>query len=343
MPVWQSGFLFIIHNNMKWKGSFNMKKVFDGHCDVLYKMWKNKDRSLFFEKKSSLHASYENLIAGKVKVQTMAIFVPPEVPQLLKAQVAFEMIDFIYDEILMSDKCIKVIKDDHILREAEVNEDCLYIMLAMEGASPLNGDLTYLRTFNQLGVRSLGLTWNNRNESADGLDEPEPGGLSNFGRSLILEMNRLKMAIDITHLSENGFWNCMSLSKQPIMASHCNAQYVYDHRRNLTDEQIRAIYAMKGFVGINAVPKFLNNKTLATPDDMVKHVEHMLSLGGENYVGFGSDFDGISQVVNQFNHSGKWVYLIEYFQKHFSESVIDKLFFQNWVNYYRRLWRDGEI
>jgi membrane dipeptidase len=314
-----------------------MPTIFDGHCDVLYKMWKQNDYTLFLKNTADLHANLTRLRQGGVKVQTMAIFVPPEVPNELKAQSALEMIDMFYEHILAEREDVRVMKNASDLRQSRV-DDALYVILSIEGAAPLAGKLTYLRTFYRLGVRSIGFTWNDRNEAADGVGEPNPSGLSAFGKELLREMNRLGVAVDISHLAEPGFWDCIEYAQQPIMASHCNARALCDHRRNLHDDQIRAIFRRKGLIGINFVPYFLNESGQARIDDVLKHVEYMLSLGGEDMIGFGSDFDGITDTVQQLEHAGQWVELVDACQKRYTETVVEKICYRNWWNYYFRLW-----
>lgn len=321
-----------------------MGSIFDGHCDVLYRMWKLNQRNLFFKSTNHLHSSFERLKNGKIKVQTMAIFVPPETPREQRHYAAFEMVDILYHHILEHNEGtqtkIKLLKDRTQLEQIKQGEDVLYILLHIEGAEPLHGDLTYLRTFYQLGVRSLGFTWNYRNEAADGVKEPHPAGLSQFGFELLAEMNRLRMAVDISHISEYGFWDCIEHSTQPIMASHCNARRLCDHPRNLYDDQIEAIFKMKGLIGINFVPFFLTTKNEATSLDVLRHLDYMLSLGGEDFIGFGSDFDGTQEMAIGLEHSGKMNEFLELCLQHYSEKVVRKIFFDNWRRYYLELWAD---
>lgn len=311
--------------------------VFDGHCDVLFRLWEKGDAQLFFTSAEELHCSFQRLKKGQVKVQTMAIFVPPEVPQAQKLTEALRMIDIFHHHILRSAKGVRLIKDRETLERVE-QDDALFVILSMEGAEPIGDNLLFLRTFYELGVRSMGLTWNHRNMVADGVGEPNPGGLSQFGIEVVEEMNRLKMAIDISHLAEPAFWDVISRSRQPVMASHCNARKLYEHRRNLTDEQLKAIFEMKGLVGINFVPYFLGGDDSVSIESVLYQIDHMVSLGGEDYIGFGSDFDGIDSTVQGLEHSGKWPRLIETCQKHFSADFLDKILFTNWKNYYLRVW-----
>jgi membrane dipeptidase len=146
----------------------------------------------------------------------------------------------------------------------------------------------------KLGVRLLTLTWNQRNQIADGAGESRTGsGLTEFGLKVIGEMNNLGMLIDVSHLSETGFWDVIKRSNAPIVASHSNCYALCPHLRNLKDEQIKAIADKGGVIGITFVPNFLTQeKRKTTVEDVAKHIDYLVEKAGVDYVGLGSDFDG---------------------------------------------------
>ena len=133
------------------------------------------------------------------------------------------------------------------------------VLLSIEDGAALEGSLSALRAFYRLGVRAMGLTWNGRNELGEGVGAAKGagGGLTAFGRDVVREMNRLGMIVDVSHLSEAGFWDVLEISDAPVIASHSNAKAVCDHRRNLTDRQIKALADAGGVMGINFCPPFL--------------------------------------------------------------------------------------
>lgn len=177
-----------------------------------------------------------------------------------------------------------------------IGEGQIGTLLTIEGADALGGHLEMVEVFHRLGVRLMTLTWNHRNELADGVGETKGfGGLTNFGCDVVKEMNRLKMMVDVSHLNEPGFWDAMQLSELPIMASHSNAKKICGHRRNLNDEQILALRDAGGFIGINYLDAFLTDGDHATIEDVVRHVDHFASLGALGILGLGSDFDGIDK------------------------------------------------
>ena len=134
------------------------------------------------------------------------------------------------------------------------------IFLGMENASPIQEDLSLLRLFHSLGVRYVTLTHNGDNSVADAASHGTRwGGLSPFGREVIREMNRLGMMVDLSHASDKTFWDVLSFSKAPVIASHSCCRALCHHRRNLTDDMLKALGENGGYVGINFYPSFLDD------------------------------------------------------------------------------------
>jgi membrane dipeptidase len=142
---------------------------------------------------------------------------------------------------------------------------------------------------------AIGLTWNERNMIADGVGEERTGGgLTNFGVEVVKEMNNCGIIVDVSHLSEKGFWDVLEVSRHPIIASHSNSKTICDHKRNLTDEQIRALAKNGGVMGMNYAPNFVTEDGAdADIAAVLRHVEHICALVGDDHVGLGSDYDGI--------------------------------------------------
>lgn len=169
-------------------------------------------------------------------------------------------------------------------------------VVSVEGGEILEGNLENLKKIYDMGVRSLGLTWNYRNQLGCGVMDDTDTGLTTFGHEVCREMNKLGMIIDVSHISMKGFWNVVETTKDPIIASHSNAKGVCKHKRNLCDRQIAAIKDNGGVIGINFYPKFLNYKDNASIYDIIKHIEYICAIAGSKHIGFGSDFDGIDSV-----------------------------------------------
>lgn len=167
-------------------------------------------------------------------------------------------------------------------------------VFSIEGGEILQGSLERFAEFDAAArVRMIALTWNFENEIGHPAKNGPEGGLKPFGLSLVREMNRKGVLCDVSHLNEAGFWDVIEHSTLPPVASHSNARALCEHTRNLTEAQIRAVIEKKGYIGVNFYSAFLAGGRAATLEDVYRHVDAILQLGGEDVVGFGSDFDGI--------------------------------------------------
>jgi len=179
------------------------------------------------------------------------------------------------------------------------------ILLSVEGGEILGEDLFMLDVIFKLGVRALGLTWNQRNALAAGVGEPDTHlKLSTLGQEVVQRMNQLGMLVDVSHLNEAGFWHVLEVSKDPIAATHSCAKALCAHPRNLTDQQLRALGRHKGVVGVNFYPRFLKQTGVTTRADVVRHICHIAEVAGVETVGLGSDFDGIEETPEGLEHVG---------------------------------------
>lgn len=170
------------------------------------------------------------------------------------------------------------------------------VVLTVEGGAVLGGKLENLEKLKNDGIKMMTLTWNGENELGCGSSD-QNFGLKPFGIDAVKEMERLGMVIDVSHLSDAGLADVFKNVNCDIAASHSNVRAVCGHRRNLRDEQFQEIVRRGGIVGINFYKSFLNDDgEKAALCDIVKHVEHMLMLGGENTICMGSDYDGCNVV-----------------------------------------------
>ncbi|MER8162517.1 membrane dipeptidase [Streptomyces sp. NPDC094472] len=172
------------------------------------------------------------------------------------------------------------------------------LVLAIEGAEPVGSDLAMLDVFHRAGVRMASLTWNRRTMLADGVGEQDTGGrLTGLGVEAIAEMERLGIVVDVSHLSEGGFWHLAEAARRPFVASHSSCRQLHDHSRNLTDEQIRAVAGSGGFVAMNAFGGFLHPKP--ERHHYVDHIAHAVALVGAEHVALGPDFmDDVASTVD---------------------------------------------
>ncbi|MDE3839014.1 diguanylate cyclase [Bacillus methanolicus] len=303
--------------------------IIDLHCDVLLKLSESK-RTLRFADAPELHANKQRLKQGKIKVQCFAIFVDPEINTDEKFTIALDQVDLFYSEVLDKNPEMKQIRewsDFDSLKDGEIGA-----MLTLEGVDAIGNDLTKLHILYQLGVRSVGLTWNYANLAADGAEEPRGAGLTLFGEEIVRFNNKHQMFTDVSHLSEKAFWDVMELADYPI-ASHSNSRKLCDHPRNLKDEQAIAMFKKGGMIHVVYHPPFLKENGEAAISDVIKHIEHFCSLGGEKQIGLGSDFDGISKFVVGLEDASKSQHLINELLKHFSEEEVRGFAYQNFLNH----------
>lgn len=264
--------------------------VVDAHCDTLLEVVAGK-RNLV-DRSPDGHVDLPRLLEAGVTAQFFAIFVEDE--WLWRATVqAMRMIDAFHRACEASQGRLVCATRAWDVERAKA-EGVLAGILSLEGSEPLDGDLGVLRLFYQLGIRAVGLTWNRRNQAGDGIAERRTGGgLTEFGVRLVQEMNRLGMLIDVAHLAPRGVADVLEISQTPVIASHANAHALCPHPRNLTDEQLCAIAARGGVVGVTFYRGFIApDAQAATVERLVEHIDHLVSVMGIDHVGLGSDFDG---------------------------------------------------
>ncbi|WP_318505913.1 dipeptidase [Bacillus sp. T3] len=303
-------------------------EVIDLHCDALLKLWEGKGQ-LRFTNAPGLDTNKDRLKKGDVKVQCFAIFIEPDIPQDQKFQVVLEQVDYFYTEVLGKNEDVKQIKkwsDFYKLKAGEIGA-----MLTLEGVDAIGNDLAKLRILFQLGVMSVGLTWNTANLAADGAGEPRGSGLTLFGKEVVAFNNQYKVLTDVSHLSERAFWDVIELAKYPI-ASHSNSKRLCPHPRNLTDEQARALIKKGGTIHVVYHPPFIKEDGKATIADLIKHIDHFCGLGGLNHIGFGSDFDGINQFVLNLENAANTQNLINELLKFYKEEEVRGFAYQNFLN-----------
>jgi membrane dipeptidase len=217
--------------------------IMDAHCDTLMDVVEGRRR--LADKDRGGQLDLPRMMEAGVSAQIFAIYVSKEYLPGGGARRALQFVDAFYREIEdNSDKLIFATTGSDVDKARE--EGKIAAFLSIEGGEALDGRIELLRIFYRLGVRLMTLTWSLRNELADGAFEGRTGGgLTRFGVDVVEEMDRLGMVVDVSHLSEAGFWDVMKVSKRPIVASHSNSKELCSHPRNLTDDQVKAI-AKKG-------------------------------------------------------------------------------------------------
>lgn len=308
--------------------------ILDSHCDTITKLM-DIGGNLY---RNSGHLDIERMNKSQLRVQFFAAWIAPQYCPGDAIKQTLKIIDKFYRELEYNQTYIELACSyDDIIKNQNNNK--LSAVLTIEGGEALEGDLSVLRIFYRLGVRAITLTWNYRNQIADGVkDESSNGGLTPFGVEVIKEMNRLKMMIDISHLSEAGFWDVVRYSNAPIFASHSNTRAVCSHPRNLKDEQIKAVAEKEGIIGINFYPAFVKEQGKVNVKDIVEHINYIRNLIGIDYIGLGGDFDGIDQTpVDISDITGYENLFYELRLQNYSMSDIDKIFNGNYMKFIKKV------
>ena len=198
-------------------------------------------------------------------------------------------------------------------------------LLAVEGGAALNGQVERVDALAADGVKLLTLTWNGDNELACGV-RGSGGGLTPVGRAVVRRLAQVGMICDLSHLNERGFWEVAEMDLAPLVATHSDLRSVWEHPRNLTDDQFRAVVASGGVVGLNFYVDFLGPDPF---EGIYAHLSRALDLGGEDAVAFGSDYDG-AEVAKSLDTVDKTAFLWHYLlDRGVPESILQKLFFTN--------------
>lgn len=306
-------------------------KLFDMHCDTLYRAYTEKS-TLFND---SFHISFNKAKNIHPYIQCLAVWIPDE----YRGEAAWNLFCGCVEKLKeqLEDKDIIWCRTADDIRKT-ASEKKHGIILTVEGGAVLGGRLENIKILYDMGVRMMTLTWNGRNELGDGIMEETDSGLMNFGKAAVKEMERTGIIVDISHAGEKLFWDVAEIAEKPFVASHSNIRSITDHKRNLTDDQFRRLIDVGGLAGLNFCADFLdtkNNKTAQTDIlhtsgmyDIIRHTEHMLSLGGEKIIGMGADFDG-AELPEDIRGIESMEKLHELFVHEFGQEMTDSVFFGN--------------
>jgi membrane dipeptidase len=241
-----------------------------------------------------------------------------------------------------------------VVRTAEELESCLRgsvlaAVLHFEGAENLGPDPGALEDLYEMGLRSLGLVWSRPNAYGQGVPfrfpaSPDTGpGLTDAGRELVRECNRLGVLLDLSHLNERGFWDVAEITEAPLVATHSNAYALCPTTRNLTNRQLDAIRGSDGIVGVNFAVGFLREDGKDEEDTpmetVVRHVDYLVERIGVERVGFGSDFDGAKVPIEIGDASGLPKLLEALRERGYDDAELKNLAHENWVRVLRTTWR----
>lgn len=311
-----------------------MRSIVDGHCDTIVKLLKDGEGLLENQK----HLDLRRLSEFGTPVQFFAIWLEPAFYPISLRQ-TIKSIDYYYSQLEQNKDIIRHSNgyQDILKNKAEGKMSGL---LSLEGGEALEGDISSLRMLYRLGVRGMTLTWNHRNPLGDGVAERGTGGgLTSFGKDVVREMNRLGMVVDVSHLSENGFWDVERTAEMPYIASHSNAKGICSCPRNLTDEQIRVIAGRGGVIGINLYPPFIAEKETVDLEDVMRHIDYIINLAGDDCIGLGCDFDGIDKTPVDLQNISHLKKLLERIEMEYGKEIADKIAEKNFLRILKKILR----
>jgi len=278
--------------------------VVDGHCDTALDLVgesfsaDGKPPRDFLSREDRGHLDLPRLEEGGITCQFMALFTDDKYVPEAERQ-TWRLLEAVEAVYARTDRFRPAASAADILKAKR--EGYVASMLAIEGGEAIGSDLGVLRAFRERGVRLMTLTWNRRNAIGRGAGEGDPkvdgtGGLTDFGRKVVAEMERTGMIVDASHLSDEALDDLLKVAQRPVVASHSNSRELCPHRRNLEDAQVERIAATGGLVAATFAGVFIDrDPAKVSLARLVDHVERLWRVAGADHVGIGSDFDGFTK------------------------------------------------
>ncbi|WP_075289616.1 dipeptidase [Pararhizobium arenae] len=350
-----------------------MHAVFDGHNDVLLRLWANAAKGAdpveeFARGIESGHIDGPRAKKGGLAGGLCAIYIPSDglvlktpdanghyvtpmsepLDRLPSLDIALEFAAI----ALQLDRAgaWRLCRSTADIRKA-MEDDIFAAVMHMEGCEAIGADLAALEVFHAAGLRSLGPVWSRHNIFGHGVPfaypmDPDTGpGLTDTGFALVKECNRLGILIDLAHITEKGFWDVAKTSDQPLIASHSNAHALTPVARNLTDKQLDAIKEGKGLVGLNYATTMLRpdgQENAKTPlSDMVRHVDYLIDRMGIDCVALGSDFDGATIPEDIGDAAGNQNLIAALSAAGYGEAELVKICRENWLRVLGQAWHEA--
>lgn len=309
----------------------NARLLADAHVDVLYRM---QEQGHAFYGPSKLQAGAERLLEAGVATQVFALYVSPTLPAEYQFELVVRQIDLFYEQVVR-ESVVRPVHNFLDLQGARTNGELAGI-LSLEGGGCLRGRTDLLRVLHRLGVRGIGLTWNHANELADGCREERGGGLTAAGLEVAMEAGRLGMWVDLAHLADRGVSDLFKRTSGTLMASHANCRSVHRHPRNLTDDVLQELFHRKGWLGLVFEATFVGADGAQSVEHVLAHLDHALKLGGENFVGLGSDFDGTSHPVLGLADASDYPAFAQLLEDRYGAELAEKILFKNFEDFLER-------
>lgn len=349
-----------------------MQLVFDGHNDVLLRLWHNGKKggdpvAEFIDGTSQGHIDVPRAKAGGLAGGLCAVYIPsgdlilqePDenghyVTPLAAPLQRQPSLDIAMEKLAIAYRVEraggwKICRSTADIRKA-INEDIFAAVLHMEGCEAIDEDLDALEVFYAAGLRSLGPVWSRHNAFGHGVPFAFPmspdsaPGLTDAGFELVKRCNGLGILIDLAHITEKGFWDVAKTSDQPLIASHSNAHALTGVARNLTDVQMDAIKERNGLVGLNYAVTMLRpdaRDDAKTPlSDMVRHIDYMVERMGIDCVALGSDFDGATVPADIADAAGNQNLVAALKAAGYSDVELAKICRENWLRVLAQAWHE---
>lgn len=298
-------------------------KLFDLHCDTIEELRNHGEDFRHHTRQFAI----DDIKYMEGAVQTMAVFVPDHI----RGNAATEFVED-YDKYLRNETL--KIRDKAELVEAIEDIDRIVasgrwaFLKSIESGACLNGRLELIDHFAAMNFKMLGLVWNGENELGSGPDTDK--GLTAFGKAAVKRMEKAGMIVDCSHLNDHGFEDLLEIAEKPFVASHSNVRACCAHPRNLRDDQFQELVKRRGLCGVNLFSKFLSDSDEKNQDSVFRHIYHMLELGGEDVIAWGTDFDGDITLAPELNRPAGLIHFSEYLkQRGIPQHVIDKLYYKN--------------
>lgn len=330
-------------------------KIIDMHCDTICEILEGRKRGETVSLKDNhLMVDLQKMKTGGYSVQNFALFVENKDIESPFAKVK-ELLQVFKEEMRENQDMISQVLNTKDIKENE-SAGRLSALLTVEEGAVCEGKLSNLHFLYEQGVRMMTLTWNYKNElgypnfseDKDFFTPNTVNGLTETGIEFVREMERIGMMIDVSHLSDAGFYDVLEHTKRPLVASHSNARAICPWVRNMSDDMIAYLADRGGVIGLNYCADFLRNRLegsvkamrpteagFATIEDIVKHARHLTNIGGIECVGLGSDFDGIPPHP-ELQNAAELPKLIDCLSDNgFHESEIDKILYQNVFRLYQ--------
>lgn len=307
-------------------------KIIDLHCDTITLMLKKLQNGEQVRlNKNELHIDIDKLCKGDYLLQNFAIFTALKEEVNVKKHVS-DAIDLYNQEMQANKKIIKQIYSYKDIIENQ-NNGIISSMLTIEEGDIVD-DIIDLKELYNKGVRMIAPMWNCINRIGMPAVINQTHGLTPYGKAYIKEMDRLSMIIDVSHMNDQCILEVSKITTKPFVASHSNARKITNVPRNLPDDLIQLIDKQRGVVGINFYDRFLNGSTIK---NIIKHIDHIVSIASINVVALGSDFDGIDGYT-QISNGSKMQDLINALLDHgYTNEDVEKIAYKNILRVYKEV------